>query len=149
VTFALGDSRTFTATTGADGIATVTPILSERPGVYTLTARYEGDDAFEESGDIRNFIVAREDTTTVLQVTGKGSKAGLTARLADEDSDEGLAGLVVEFFADGESLGSATTGSDGSAAMGLPARFRNGHHSYEAVFEGNDFFFGSRDQRQT
>jgi hypothetical protein len=149
VTFALGDSRTFTATTGADGIASVTPELTETPGAYTLTARYDGDDAFVPSGDVRNFIVEREDTSADLAITGKGSKAGLTARIADADSDAGVAGRTVEFFADGESVGTATTGPDGSAQTSLPARFRNGHHAYEAVFEGDEHYLGSRDQQQT
>ncbi|HYI46006.1 MAG TPA: Ig-like domain-containing protein [Actinomycetota bacterium] len=78
-------------------------------------------------------------TGITLTVTeGKRHKTSLEAVLRDAESGAGLADRVIEFFADGESIGAATTGADGRATLSLPKKYRGGHHSFEARFPGDD-----------
>ncbi|MGH2805768.1 MAG: hypothetical protein ACRDKT_00685 [Actinomycetota bacterium] len=93
--------------------------------------------------------ISPDAATLSLEMTGKGSKSGLSARLTERDSGEDIGGGKKEFFADDESLANATTGSNGSASIDLPARFQGGHHIYKAIFAGDDLFLGSRAQQQT
>jgi len=95
------------------------------------------------------FTLDRDDSATGVSLTGRPNNRGLTATTTDADSSAGLSGVAIEFFADGRSLGSATTDDSGTATLALPPRYRNGSHIYEAVFGGNDYYTGSSDTRQT
>lgn len=140
-------SRTFDATTDEDGIASVAPTLSEKPGVFQLIVRYAGDDDFEGSADTTAFVVDREDTDLNLRVEGKGKERTVSARLSDGDaSSDGIEGRTVHFYADGEPIGSAPTDANGVATVSPPRRYRGGKHTFEASFEGDDFYVGSGDQ---
>ena len=143
VTFELAgaSTRTFTATTGPDGLASVAPTLTERPGEYALSASFLGDDAHDASAsDPVAFVVDREDTDTLLIVSGKGSKKALVASLLDSDSGEGVADRSIEFFANGDPIGSSTTDGEGNASIDLPPRYRGARHTFEARFSGDDFY---------
>ena len=147
VTFLLsggGGERTFSATTDANGLAMVTPLLDVAPGDYLLSASFAGDEDFAaSSAQAAAFTVAKEDTATTLAVAGQGSKRSLQATTADGDSNEGIAGVVVEFFADGTSIGTDTTDGQGAAQLDIPARYRGGHHDFEARFAGDDYYRSS------
>ena len=84
-----------------------------------------------------------------LRAEGHGSKARLIATLTDAESGAGIAGETVEFFGDGESLGSATTDASGVATLAPEGRYRGGHHLFEAVFAGSEDYEGSRGSTQT
>ncbi|MDQ3940059.1 MAG: neutral/alkaline non-lysosomal ceramidase N-terminal domain-containing protein [Actinomycetota bacterium] len=138
------DSRDWTATTGADGVAGREIDLTQRPEAYQLVVRYLGDDGHEPTANQTGFVIDKEDTTTTLTTDGQGSRRRLTARVADHDNDAaGVAEVVVHFFADGTAIGSATTDRDGVARFSPPPKYRNGRHLYEAKFEGNDYYRGS------
>ena len=143
-------SRSFTALTDANGLAQVTPVLEEEPGAYTLAASFAGTEerASSTSGPAP-FEVLREDSSMTLAVDGRGSRRSLDARLTDADSAAGVAGRSVEFFADGESIGSGVTDDTGSASLPIPARYRGGHHEFEAVFSGDTYYLASRAAAQT
>ena len=81
-------------------------------------------------------------TTMALTVEGRGSSARLVATLTDP-SGAGVPGAVVDFFANGGPLGSATTDGAGIATLPLEGKYRGGHHVFEAVFGGNSGFAGS------
>ncbi|MGH2748728.1 MAG: hypothetical protein ACRDKB_12525 [Actinomycetota bacterium] len=142
-------SRSFAATTDQDGIAGVTPTLSERPGDYELTVTFSGDDNFAAATADMVFVVHKEDTGMTLTVEGRGSNRTLIARLADDDSDDPVPDRAVDFYGDGEFLGTATTGSDGTARLTAPPRFRGGGHDFEAQFLGDDFYLSSAAQHST
>ncbi|MDP9066749.1 MAG: hypothetical protein M3N53_00180 [Actinomycetota bacterium] len=133
-------SRSFGAVTDDNGLASVTPILTERPGAYELTASFAGSETFQPASATAPFLVEKEDTALSLQVTGRGSRRTLTADLTDADSAEGVAGREVEFFVDGSSIGSGTTDVGGSASIEVPPRYRGGQHVFEARFYGDDFY---------
>lgn len=141
-------TRTFTATTDADGIAAVSPQLTERPGTYQVTARYAGSGAYDPSADTTAFIIEREDTIVELSVEGKGTNRALTARLSDSDSDGGIAGATIDFYADGELIGTVVTDEAGRAILKAPPGHRGGKRSFEARFGGDDYYLTSSDRRE-
>lgn len=137
-----GSSRSFTATTKGDGIAWVTPVLEEQPGPYQVTVHYGGDDTYLASADTHSFVVDKEDTTLELIVQGKNNT--LRARLSDADKGSSwIARRAIDFYADEEFIGSATTDEKGVANLKLPPRFRGGNHNFEARFDGDDYYAGS------
>jgi outer membrane protein assembly factor BamB len=141
-------SRSFTATTDENGVASVTPRLEEAPGPYQLTVRYVGDDDRVGSADTSTYIVDKEDTDLELTVEGAGNKRTVIARLTDRDtSTDGIAGRTVEFYADGDLIGSAITGDDGVATLKPPSRYRGGKHDFEARFTGDDHYRSSSGHR--
>ena len=134
-------TRTFEATTDSAGVATADPVLTERPGPYQLTARFSGDETHVGAADTTMFVVEREDTALELTVSAKGKDRTLTARLWDADTPiEGLEGRDIAFFADGQAIGSAVTDARGVATLEPPARYRGGKYTFEARFEGDDFY---------
>lgn len=139
-----GAARTFPATTDANGLAQVTPTITERPGEYSLTASYGGDGS--TSGSTSSpvaFTVTPEDTELVLVTSGKGSKTALVATLSDRDSGAGIEGKTVDFSADGASLGTGTTDRGGVASTDIPPKYRSGRHTYTAAFAGDELYQGS------
>jgi hypothetical protein len=78
-------------------------------------------------------------TALTLTVEGRGTERTLVSRLslADEPAS-GIAGRRIDFFAEGEMIGSSTTDADGVAGLVLPARYRGGKHTFEARFAGGD-----------
>jgi hypothetical protein len=141
--FALGP-RTFTATTDADGLASVDPTLSETPGEYELQVRYAGSAAYQPISATAAFTVAKEDTDLILALEGRGKQRRLVARLSDRDTpSDGVAQGTIDFAADGKPIGSALTDDDGVATLAVPARYQGGRHAFEARFAGDDFYLGS------
>lgn len=139
-----GGSRAFAAITDQFGIAAVTPTLLEMPGAYRVIVRFAGDGSRSPSRVTGPFTVDKEDTATELRVSGRGRTATLEARLSDFDDPSGLiSGRTVYFYSDSELIGSAETGSDGVATLVIPPGHRGANRTYEAVFEGDDWYRGS------
>lgn len=139
-----GGARAFAAITDQFGIAAVTPTLLEMPGAYRVTARFAGDESRSPSAVAGSFIVEKEDTTTELTVSGRGRNTTLEARLSDFDDPSSLvSGRIVYFYSDSELIGSAETGSDGIATLVIPPGHRGANRTYEAIFEGDDWYRGS------
>jgi hypothetical protein len=119
LTFELSGSqstRTFAAITDEDGVASAGPTLTERPGPYQLTVRFDGDKAYEPAADTTTFVVEKRETVIELVVEGRGNDQSLEARLSDRDRpSDGIAGRPIEFYANGEFIGSEVTDSDGVA----------------------------------
>jgi hypothetical protein len=145
-----GSARTFTADTDENGVASVTPTLTETPGPHQLTVRYARDADHAASADTIAFIVDKEDSDLELTIEGKGNKRTLTARLTDRDTPEtGIAERTIDLYADGELMGSAITNANGVATLQPPSRYRGGKHDFEARFEGDDYYLESEDRNST
>lgn len=139
-----GGQRQLSLTTGDDGVAAAELLLDLTPGAYVLSAAYDGrEGSYAPSSDDQPFDVRREDTSTTLTAEGRGSNRTLTVHLADADTpDSGVAGAPVDVFADGQQVGTVTTGEDGRATFSPQGSARSAK-SYEARFGGNDSFRGS------
>jgi Tol biopolymer transport system component len=143
-----GSSRDFSAGTNESGIASVTTTLSEPPGPYQLTVRFEGDESRAPSADSIAFVVERKDTDTMLTVQGQGQGMSLRARLSHLGSPaRRVADRGIDFYSDGELIGSDTTDADGIAEVPVPPGHRGANRTYEAIFEGDNFFGPSSDKR--
>lgn len=130
----------WTATTGSDGIASSIRRIDARPGAYTLTVDYDGEEgAYEASRSEIPFQVDKELTTTRLAVSGQGSNRTVTATLT-EDDEPPIAEREIIFYADGTEIGRATTDANGVAFLEVPPRHRGDRVVFEAHFLGDDFY---------
>jgi len=151
LTFALtgeGLTREFTGTANQSGIASVIPTLQEKPGPYQLEVRYLGADGRAASDSTTGFVVTREDSDTELTVEGRGKDTSLRARLSDLDlPSAGISGRTINFYSDGELIGTAETDAHGVASVPVPPMHRGINRTYEGAFVGDDFFLSSSDTR--
>jgi hypothetical protein len=91
-------------------------------------------------------VVDKEDGATELSVQGEGSSKTLRAHLSDLDTaTNGISQRTIDFYSDTQLIGSAETDPDGVATLAVPAGHRGSNRTYEAVFEGDDFYLGSSD----
>ena len=88
-------------------------------------------------------------TALTLTVEGTGVNRTLRVHLTSLADGAPVAGRTVELSAGGEALGSVITGADGTAILVAPPRYRGGHHSFEAVFRGDEVYSGSSAQAMT
>lgn len=140
-------SRSFTATTDEDGVASATPVLDEKPGAHQVTVRYAGDNEHRGSADTVSFVVNKEETGTELESKGNGANRRLHVRLVDEDTPtDGIAGKTIELYSDGRSIGTVVTGPDGRATFDPEGRDQGGPRTYEARFEGDSYYLPSSAQ---
>ena len=76
------------------------------------------------------------DTAMTLSVQRQGPNRDLVARLhLLDDPTAGIADRTIDFFVDGQPLGSATTDGGGVATIALPKL--KGRHTFEARFAGD------------
>jgi hypothetical protein len=133
------------ATTGADGVGSVTRTLTGSPGIYNLTVHYAGESGvYDPTSAQKFFTIMKEQTVTDLTVTGTGSARNLTAA-ASHDDPTALGGAEIVFSADGNEIGRAITNGRGIATFHPSAPFDKGAHDFEARFVGDDTFVGSSD----
>jgi hypothetical protein len=143
-------TRAWTVATDASGVASKRLTVNDDPGSFQLMVRYAGrDGVFLPSADMAGFVVELDDSDSVLSLVGAANNRTLSATTTDRDSGTGLEGVPVEFFADDKSIATSTTNSGGTATAALPAKFRNGHHAYEAVFHGDAYYERSAARQQT
>lgn len=152
-------TRQLSSSTNRDGVASVTTELTEAPGTYKVVAIYRPKDG-RKATDKTSFVVEKEDTLLDLTAqdskdTDEGSqeeggesngngKTTLIATLSESDEGEVLEGQTINFFADGEFLGSAVTDASGIATFEVPPRDDRAE-SFEARFDGDDYFLTSED----
>ncbi len=111
------------------------------PVVTRADSGAEGDMRFTGCPAALDQVLA---TAMALTVEGQGVSRTLVARLSlADDPASGVEGKTIDFFADGETIGSATTDGDGVATLPLPPKLRGGKHTFEARFAGDDQYSGS------
>ena len=140
------DAVTFTATTGllAGDFSGLVPTTGLAPGGYRVWARSCLGDACGPAVPAGVTLAGPRDTRIELTVVDRGNDATLRARLTDPGTpSDGIAGRTIEFFADGEHIGSGQTGADGVAAVAIPPGHRGAHTAYRAVFAGDDTYGAS------
>ncbi|HWL64379.1 MAG TPA: S8 family serine peptidase, partial [Actinomycetota bacterium] len=132
--------QTATAITGADGVAATTLNLVDQAGAYQLKASYPENAFHQAAQTASDFTIRAEDSRTTLQVPGPGSDRVYRATVVETDGGTGLAGVVVEFLANGNRIGTATTNANGVAT--ITAKFAK-KTVYEAVFAGDAYYLRS------
>ncbi|MGH2806148.1 MAG: hypothetical protein ACRDKT_02615 [Actinomycetota bacterium] len=144
LTFVL-DGTEYAARTNSDGVASTTPTLSSEPGNYQLEVLWQrGDET--RAKDKTNFEVLEDDSVLQVSMEGNGKDAQLVAHLTDGDNEStGLASRQVDFFADGELIGSATTDGSGVARLDLSEKHKGKRDDFSATFNGDDYYLTSSD----
>jgi len=144
ITLSIGTS-TATVTTDEKGVAWTALSLVDRPGEHSVTAAYAGSHGVYAPSSVSvPFMIGKEDSAMTVTVTGRGRNRSLSATLFDSDTPSaGIAGRSIDFYADGESIGTATTNDSGTARIELTGRYRGGHHVFEARFAGDEYFLAS------
>lgn len=93
-------------------------------------------------------VVEKKDTILELTVENRGQEMSLMARLADRESPaDGIAERTIEFYSDDELIGSVETDSFGVATVAVPPGHRGANRTYRAVFQGDDLYTASSDDR--
>ena len=152
-----GATREFAARTDHKGVARRAEPLTETPGTYKLVVSYtaRGD---RTVADRTTFVVEKDDTVLELKIdeargsdeepeegeNGNDKEISLTGFLSDADSARGVGGRTVNFYADGQLIGSATTDEYGVATLDVPDGY-NKNSDFEARFEGDDYYLSSAD----
>lgn len=89
-----------------------------------------------------------KDTILEITVEGQGQEMTLRARLGELDPPQSpIAGRAIDFYSDGELIGSDETDSDGIATIAVQPEHRGANRTYEAIFQGDDFYAPSSDER--
>jgi len=132
------DSVSYTATTGADGIATVSiPAGLDTVGPHLVTISSADDLFFLGTSLTATFIVVRRPTTTTFTGTTTAiyGEARLAGALVDSRTGAGLAGQSLSFSIDGAAVGSAVTNDGGAAELSAASdRLGVGTHEVTVAF---------------
>ena len=144
LTFSLDDVVLGTAKTDANGVASLNYKLEETlaPGKHTLKVSFAGD-ANHNASSTTVTLTANKATTRLNQTSTTGKKGdtiSLAANLKRNTGGANLSGRVVTFFVDGTSVGTATTGSDGNAALSYAITQAKGKYKLKVTFDGDDFY---------
>lgn len=104
---------------------------------------FAGDGSAQPSSVTAEGPVDKIATGLELQVRGQGQSKILWARLAESESGTPISGAVIDFYSDGELIGSGPTDVDGVAELGLPPSQRGANRHYSAAFAGDDSYEAS------
>ncbi len=147
VTFTLGASDTCTATTDVDGLASCSITPNQVPGLYTVTAAFDGDDDYLSSTDTEPFTITREQTTTTYTGPTVILQGASGVKLEGKLLEEGvvpISGRTLTLKLGSQSC-TATTGANGVASCTLAFTGALGGQPLAAVFAGDAFYLPSSD----
>jgi len=136
-----------TVTLGANGQAALT-IATLAVGSHTITANYSGDGNFTaSSGSVTQVVNKNSTTTLVLSSTNPSvfsQSVTFTAVLSPVTGTGGalVPSGTVTFFADGNSIGTGTLGSNGQATVSI-STLAVGSHVITTTYGGDINFNGS------
>ena len=127
VDFTLDGASVGTATTNANGVATLTNVpTSDNVGTHTgaVVASYAGSTNFQAAANASGDLVVNQAGTSLSAVSGTapvGGPATLLATLTSTVTGQGISGQTVSFTLDNVAVGTATTDANGLATLtGVP-----------------------------
>ncbi len=141
ITFLDGDTELGTATTDADGVATLTT-ASLAVGTHQITAVYGGSDTLGGSASDALAHSVRHPTTTALTASPSPSVSGEAVTFVASPSPTPSQGEAITFFDGDAALGTATTGPNGVATL-VTSSLSVGGHTITAVYGGSAELAGS------
>lgn len=125
-------------------------VSSISPGNYDVWARACLGEICGAASELVTLgeVVERKDSILELSVEGKGQGMVLVARLSELEAPQNpIAGRTIDFYSDGELVGSDQTDSDGVTTVAVPLGHRGANRTYKAVFAGDDLYMESSDER--
>jgi RHS repeat-associated protein len=138
LTFLLG-AQTVTASTGPDGVASVTVTPQAAPGAVPLTVTFAGNGPY--TGSSAALLIALQRLPTVLVFTGRtaianGSAQPVSARLTGARTGQPLSGKTVTFTI-GTLTATGTTDANGIASATLTLSATTGPATLKAAYAGD------------
>jgi hypothetical protein len=115
VKFTIG-TKSVTATTGADGVATALLDPATPAGTYHLVTSFAGDASAANVELSTPFTVTTEVTKLTLKVAKSGTSRTVTATLRDDDGKP-VAGQTVVWYVNGKKVSSPRTSSAGTVTL--------------------------------
>lgn len=144
VTMRVNGTIVGTATTNANGVATVQFQLFAAPPSATITAEYGGSSIYEPSSDTGSLTIGAAPTS--LQVAGgqgaSGESVSFVAEMRRTTDSANVVGRTINFTFNGAALGSAVTNSNGRATLvaNVPAGAPSQAITIGASFAGDSFY---------
>ncbi len=144
IAFSIG-STTVTGITNASGLTSASLPLNVLPGAYPLVATFAGDSEAAASTDSAPFTVNKIPTTVHLTlpatIVHPGLDSGVLARLTNASGpmpSRSVTFVIWDGQADGAGYAkAASTGADGTAALGALPALPNGEYRIYAYFGGS------------
>ncbi|HEX3529965.1 MAG TPA: carboxypeptidase regulatory-like domain-containing protein, partial [Thermoanaerobaculia bacterium] len=138
LTFLLG-TQTATATTGPDGVASLTITPQGAPGAVPLTITFAGSGPY--TGSSAALLISLQRQPTAITFTGRtalanGLAQSVSAKLTDARSGQPLPGKTLTFTS-GTLTVTAVTDATGTAATTLTLPAPTGLTNLKAVFAGD------------
>ncbi|MEW5760730.1 MAG: hypothetical protein AB1779_08185, partial [Candidatus Thermoplasmatota archaeon] len=148
IIFTLGEQSVI-GITDEYGIAYANLTLAQKPGNYTVSAYFAGDEYYLPAYDEKYFIIEKEDT--VLEYIGVSEaqysdRAELKAKLKDMDSGEGIANKTIT-FSFGDRFIIAKTDEYGVARVAILMDQKPGEYLINVEFFEDDYYIGSNDSK--
>ena len=145
VTFSINGDVVGKAVTDSTGTATISYIISQTIGSYTITASFLQDDTYASSTGKGTLTVNPIETNlTVKNVTGKhGANVNLKAVLTDEYGNP-LSGKTVAFYISNIKIGTAITDATGTATLSYTITQTIGNYVIYANSYADDIYEPSR-----
>ncbi len=146
LTFSVDGNQVGTAVTGSTGSARLSyPIPELSIGVHTLTVSFAGDDTYNATSGNGTLTVTKGDTTVIVLSDagtqfsgGPGQKITLKGKLLRTSDKGAIVGRTLVFKVDGNVVGTAVTGSTGSARLSYAVpEIGYGDHQLTVEFDGD------------
>jgi glycerophosphoryl diester phosphodiesterase len=101
---------------------------------------FAGDGSAQPSSVTAEGPAEKVATVLELEVRGRGQSKTLWARLSELDSGAGVSGRAIDFYSDGELMGTVRTDAEGVAELGVGSSHRGANRHYTAVFLGDESY---------
>ena len=123
------------ATTNANGVATLSHKVTESLGPHTILATFTKDDTYDTSSGSNTLTAGIIPSSMVVSAVNgaTNSLVNLVATLTD-NNNQGISGKSLEFFIDDISQGNATTDASGTATLAHTVSENQGSHTIKATF---------------
>ncbi|UTB32435.1 MAG: Ig-like domain repeat protein [Methanobacterium sp. ERen5] len=141
ITFKIGNNTIGTATTNSNGTAILPYNVTQNRGNYTIQTEFRGNEIYEPSTGTATLTINTVSTKLKLynQTTNKGKTVKLTAQLNDPNGNP-LTNQIITFKIGNNTIGTATTNSNGTAILTYKTTQNKGKYGIQAVFRGNEVY---------
>jgi hypothetical protein len=141
--FYINGSKIGSANTDSTGTATLSYLIDENVGKYTITASLIGDSTYQDTSGTGTLTVNPISTHLLVKdVKGKnGSHINLIAVLTDEKNNP-IAKQTITFTINGKTIGTATTDSTGTATLSYLLS-KSGDFTIQSYYNGNNIYSGT------
>jgi conserved repeat domain len=138
IDFTVNSVSVGSAVTDSSGVARLSYPIILAPGIYTVNATYAGNSVYNATHGTGLLTVYKNSTNIlVINVEGiNGQNVNLQATLTNQDGTP-LNGKTIVFTINGTAIGSAITGTNGTATLNYPITVPPGTYTINTTFNGD------------